>query len=197
MENIFWICNVWTIFKLDIFSKTGAWGHGRPCMLLSFYIPFSSTGDKTRWRNSKGNFGSACNPQGGLKDWVAKCWIVLSFLLWQTRKSKYVSYCLMEHYFKTGGDRGGISPAQAEQLLKVGTIWMWQQHIWCVLLWCHFSCKNWNAGSWYLHVWSLSHMKGSVLQTVHSFQLHTWKLDEFDFSSCIFRLTISFCLLLA
>lgn len=57
----------------------------------------------TRWRNSKGDFGISCKPQGGLKDWIAQRWIVLLFLLWQTRKNKFVSTVWCD--VKTEGNR--------------------------------------------------------------------------------------------
>lgn len=193
VENIFWICNIWTIFKLDIFSKTGVWAHGRPCMLLSFYIPFSSTGDKTRWRNSQGDFGSSCNPQEGLKDWVAKYWIVFLFLLWQTRRSKSVSYCLMQHYFKTGGNKRWHFPLTGRTVtLKCEPSERGSSVSDVSCFDAISAAKKGNAGSWHLRVWSPRYMKGSVLRTVHSFQLPT----EFDLSSNIFHLTVSFYLLL-
>lgn len=33
-------------------------------------------------------------------------------------------------------------PRRPNSYVKVRTVWTWQQCIWCVLLWCHFSCKK-------------------------------------------------------
>lgn len=142
-----------------------------------FHIFFFREGI-TRWGNPKGDFGSSCKTQGGLKDWVAQCWIVLLFLLWQTRKSKFASIVWCDITLKLKETGGGISCSQTEQVeemvvkVKVEVLWMRLQCIWWALLWCDCSCKNGSAGSWYLHVYSVSYTEGSVLQTVHSCQLH-------------------------
>lgn len=70
-----------------------------------FRFSYSSMRESQDGETQKGILEvSSCRPQRGLKDWVTQRWIVLLFLLWQTRKS-ICEYCLMWHYFKTEGNR--------------------------------------------------------------------------------------------
>lgn len=82
VENVLWICNIGAIFKLAIFCQTGLQSDS-PCkathtpqVLNTCFLVYVR---QLRQSSPKGDFGSSHNAKG-----VMKCWVVWSFLLWQT-----------------------------------------------------------------------------------------------------------------